>query len=70
MKKLTMTRLLELTSLIMCMWVLALPVLAQEFRFVSFDFPGCDLSGPNGVNARGQVVGRCVDAKGVHGFLY
>lgn len=48
---------------------LGLPTLAQEFRYVSFDVPGCSLTSPLGVNARGQIVGLCLDANGAHGFL-
>jgi hypothetical protein len=35
--------------------VLGLPAVAQEFRYVSFDIPGCSLTSPFGVNARGQI---------------
>jgi uncharacterized membrane protein len=38
----------------------SLPMFAQEFRYVSFDIPGC---------SRGQIVGLCLDANGAHGFL-
>lgn len=47
----------------------SLPVFAQEFRYVSFDIPGCNLTSPLGVNGRGQIVGLCLDANGAHGFL-
>src|SRR5690242_11605936 len=64
---LVMKSLLRITVALL---VLCLPVIAQEFRFVSFDVRGCDLTGPNGVNAHGRIVGRCVDTNGVHGFLF
>lgn len=58
-----------LLEIALTLLILSRPILAQEFRFVSFDVHGCDLTGPNGLNERGRVVGRCVDSNGVHGFL-
>jgi uncharacterized membrane protein len=58
-----MTSLLKIT---MTFLVLTLPVLAQEFRFISFDVSSCSITSPVAVNARGQIVGLCDDA---HAFL-
>jgi probable HAF family extracellular repeat protein len=43
---------------------------AADFRFVKTDFPGATLTTANGINARGDIVGRYDDVNGVtHGFL-
>jgi uncharacterized membrane protein len=45
-------------------------LVAADFRFASVDFPGAALSTANGINARGDIVGRYDDVNGVtHGFL-
>lgn len=45
-------------------------VFAAEYRFVKIDFPHATFTVANGINARGDIVGRCDDVKGVgHGFL-
>jgi uncharacterized membrane protein len=49
--------------------LMSVAVSATEFNFAQFDVPGALLTAPSGVNARGQIVGLFVDAKGGHGFL-
>jgi uncharacterized membrane protein len=49
--------------------VWSLSVFAADFNFTSFDFPGCSLTRPFGVNARGQIVGLC-RTPAAHGFLF
>lgn len=47
------------------------PALAEGYRYVRIDFPDAVSTEPMGINARGAIVGRYVDADGVpHGFLY
>ncbi len=43
---------------------------AADYRFVKIDFPNATQTLANGINARGDIVGRYADAEGVfHGFL-
>jgi len=50
---------------------LVTPVLAEGYRFVRIDVPDAVSTEPMGINARGAIVGKHVDADGVpHGFLY
>jgi uncharacterized membrane protein len=43
---------------------------AADYRFVKIDFPNATQTLANGINARGDIVGRYADADGVfHGFL-
>jgi uncharacterized membrane protein len=43
---------------------------AADYRFVKIDFPNATETLANGINARGDIVGRYADAEGVfHGFL-
>jgi probable HAF family extracellular repeat protein len=43
---------------------------AGDYTFVRIDFPGSILTFANGINARGDIVGRYDDASGrTHGFL-
>ena len=43
---------------------------ATDYRFVKIDFPNSTETLANGINARGDIVGRYADADGVfHGFL-
>jgi uncharacterized membrane protein len=43
---------------------------AADYRFVKIDFPNATQTLANGINARGDIVGRYSDAEGVfHGFL-
>jgi hypothetical protein len=43
---------------------------AADYRFVRIDFPNATQTLANGINARGDIVGRYLDAEGVpHGFL-
>jgi uncharacterized membrane protein len=43
---------------------------AADFRYFRIDFPNSTLTFANGINARGDIVGRYDDAGGVtHGFL-
>ena len=37
--------------------------------FFTFDFPGSTFTSLNGINAKGVICGRYVDASGTHGFL-
>ena len=47
------------------------PVLANGYRFVRIDVPDSVSTEPTGINARGSIVGKYVDADGEpHGFLY
>jgi hypothetical protein len=56
----------SLLKITIALLVLSVPLLGQEFRFVSFDVRGCSATAPGGVNAQGQIVGQCDN---VHGFL-
>jgi probable HAF family extracellular repeat protein len=42
---------------------------AADYRFVKIDFPNATQTLANGINARGDIVGRYSDTEGVHGFL-
>ena len=43
---------------------------AADYRFVKIDFPNATETLANGINARGDIVGRYADAEGIfHGFL-
>ena len=43
---------------------------AADYRFVKIDFPNATQTLANGINARGDIVGRYSDVEGVfHGFL-
>ena len=43
---------------------------AEDYTFLRIDFPGSTLTYANGINARGDIVGRYDDAHGrTHGFL-
>jgi probable HAF family extracellular repeat protein len=43
---------------------------AADYRFVKIDFPNATQTLANGINARGDIVGRYLDAEGVgHGYL-
>ena len=45
-------------------------LIAADYRFVKIDFPNATQTLANGINARGDIVGRYSDAEGVfHGFL-
>src|SRR5262245_42704707 len=45
-------------------------LLAADYRFVRIDFPNSTETLANGINARGDIVGRYADAEGIfHGFL-
>jgi len=45
-------------------------LLAADYRFVKIDFPNATETLANGINARGDIVGRYSDTEGVfHGFL-
>ena len=45
--------------------------LTGPFAFVSIDYPGATSTSAYGINSRGDVVGRYVDAAGnTHGFFY
>jgi uncharacterized membrane protein len=56
-----------LSNILFC-FALALPAAADDFDFVSFDFPTCTDMFMSGLNNRAQVVGPCFDGTGVHGF--
>lgn len=47
---------------------LTMPLLAANFEFRSFDVPGCTVTRPFAVNARGQIVGLC-RTPAAHAFL-
>ncbi len=49
--------------------LLTVAAFAADFNFAQFDVPGALATSPSGVNARGQIVGLFIDAKGAHGFL-
>jgi uncharacterized membrane protein len=50
---------------------LAVPALADGYRYVRIDFPQAASTELTGINARGAIVGRYVDADGnPHGLLY
>ena len=62
-----MKQIIKLTLL--CMAVSPL-LFAGDYRFVKIDFPNATQTLANGINARGDIVGRYSDAEGVfHGFL-
>jgi uncharacterized membrane protein len=43
---------------------------AADYRFTKIDFPGATYTNGNGINARGDIVGRYDDVNGVgHGYL-
>src|SRR5260370_30236723 len=45
-------------------------VIAAESTFTSFDYPGANVTAPQGINASGAVVGAYVDSAGKqHAFL-
>lgn len=46
------------------------PLFAANYRFVKIDFPNATATFAQGINARGDLVGRYLDADGVtHGFV-
>lgn len=56
-------------ALLLCL-VLGSVLFATDFRYVRLDFPAAAGTFAAGVNARGDIVGRYLDARGVtHGFL-
>jgi hypothetical protein len=38
-------------------------------QFATFDYPGSTFTSLNGINDKGIICGRFVDASGTHGFL-
>ena len=62
-----MKQIIKLTLLLLAV----IPLLfAVDYRFVKIDFPNSTETLANGINARGDIVGRYADAEGVfHGFL-
>src|SRR5437660_1659589 len=67
-----LTRLLSGQVVKLTLFCLALsPLLfAADYRFVKIDFPNATETVANGINARGDIVGRYLDADGVfHGYL-
>jgi|SRR5882724_1945643 len=62
---------MRLITKIIVFWLsLGSVLFATDFRYVRIDFPNATLTLANGINARGDIVGRYDDANGVtHGFL-
>ncbi len=59
-----------ITKMLMFCLTLSSLLFASDFRFQEIDVPNSTLTVANGINARGDIVGRYNDAKGVaHGFL-
>lgn len=59
-----------LSALMTLCLAIAAPLAAADYRYVKFNYPGAPSTHANGINARGDIVGRYVDAGGVsHGFL-
>ena len=62
-----MRQIIKLTLLFLAVSPL---LFAADYRFVKIDFPNSTQTLANGINARGDIVGRYSDAEGVfHGFL-
>ncbi len=62
-----MKQIIKLTLLFLAVSPL---LFAADYRFVKIDFPNSTETLANGINARGDIVGRYADADGVfHGFL-
>ena len=62
---------MQLITKLIVLWLsLGSVLFATDFRYVRIDFPNATLTLANGINARGDIVGRYDDADGVtHGFL-
>jgi uncharacterized membrane protein len=62
-----MKQIIKLTLLLLAVSPL---LFAADYRFVKIDFPNSTETLANGINARGDIVGRYADAEGVfHGFF-
>jgi uncharacterized membrane protein len=55
-------------SILFCLAFSSL-MLAGDYTFLRIDVPGATLTIANGINARGDIVGRYDNASGTHGFL-